>query len=524
MCVFPLFAKIQPVKLTRTILTLSLYLWLCMPAQAQGVAPMFELTAPSAWLRAAPSLAAANIAPIFKGERNPAIARSVDGDWLQLRTARGEGWLARSLGTLQADAFAQLPLGADYAAINPIGAPAAFPSYIPVLTQRARAILDAGARAGRDRNAFTVVGDCNSEPTAYLGRLAAGLYQLPTSQQFLQPTLARYNRSIGRVSLAARGGYGTAAMFDPVWADPALCRAGEGPFTCELRISNASIVLIELGTGDQFAWKTFEANYRPLLQAALDASVLPVLVTKADDLEAQDNAPSDYINGVIRRLAISYGVPLLDFSSAARALPNDGLVDEGNADFHLSPAGSDLHLLVTLQTLHSLDSGLAPPAPAPLARAPAPPPPASTPLAPLPAPSLVPSTGDVVVDAAIANLRDGPSLNSIVLGQAQFGQRFSTRARSADGAWLQIDAGRWIYAALLRPAQVLVQPAPDITPAAASDTVFVVTVPLANIRAAPSRGATLISQARAGASFPILERSTDSDWVRIGDGQWIYVG
>ena len=81
---------------------------------------------------------------------------------------------------------------------------------------------------------------------------------------------------------------------------------------------------------------------------------MPVLVTKADDLEARNGAPSGYINDVIRALADEYRVPLLDFWQASRTLPNNGLINEGGLNFHLSPAGQDLHLVATLQTLDAI--------------------------------------------------------------------------------------------------------------------------------------------------------------------------
>ena len=57
---------------------------------------------------------------------------------------------------------------------------------------------------------------------------------------------------------------------------------------------------------------------------------------------------------MIRRLASEYNVPLLDFWQATRTLPNNGLLDEGGLNFHLSPAGRDLHLVATLQTLDAI--------------------------------------------------------------------------------------------------------------------------------------------------------------------------
>ena len=65
---------------------------------------------------------------------------------------------------------------------------------------------------------FTVVGDCNSESTAYLGRLAAGTFQLPKGQEYLQATITRFAQAFPRISLATHGSFGTTAMFDSTWS------------------------------------------------------------------------------------------------------------------------------------------------------------------------------------------------------------------------------------------------------------------------------------------------------------------
>jgi hypothetical protein len=128
------------------------------------------------------------------------------------------------------------------------------------------------------------------------------------------------------------------------------------------------VVFILLGTGDKFAWRDFEANYRAMLEYALISDVVPVLVTKADDIESIQGGASDgYINGVIRLLAYEYQMPLADLWKAARNLPvipnpnlphrpftQFGLHDEWGLYFHLTDEGQDVHVLLTLQTLDML--------------------------------------------------------------------------------------------------------------------------------------------------------------------------
>lgn len=226
----------------------------------------------------------------------------------------------------------------------------------PNVTARHRQIwLGMTQGAVKDTSLFGVVGDCNSIPPVYLQRVGNGAFNVDKFIPALRATQNYFGKSFSRVSVAANGGFTSAAMNDPVWADGALCGTQRTPFECEILQGRASIVFIQVGTGDQYVWKTYEANLRRMLDTALKNSVLPVLLTKADNLETlQGGAPPDYINNVIRKLAREYDVPLVDFYAASRLLPNNGLIDEGNLDFHLSEAGMDLHMLLTLQTLERI--------------------------------------------------------------------------------------------------------------------------------------------------------------------------
>lgn len=224
-----------------------------------------------------------------------------------------------------------------------------------MITAAHKQIYRNSVAAGKDLKMFAVVGDCNSQPSVYVRRVATGEFNLAAQPAALRETASAFSQSFSRVSLAAGGGFTAAALNDPVWADGALCGTSQTPFECEVWVSRASVVFIQIGTGDQYAWRDFERNLRPLIQHALSKSVLPVLLTKADDLESRDGgAPPQFINDVVRRLAREYGVPLIDFWLATRALPNSGLLDEGDLDFHLSPAGMDLHIRLTLEVLDAI--------------------------------------------------------------------------------------------------------------------------------------------------------------------------
>jgi len=304
-----------------------------------------------AWSRSAPALWAPRAFPVFAGTPVSVVGMDATAAWYAVRGGDGQtGWLLRDFVALTAS-----PDNLPRAAAVP--APAPQPQPLPpsiTMTASARARYRAAIAAGRDGRMFTVAGACNSEGYAFVLRVATDLYDIaPLSS--MHAAAAAFAPSFSRASMAAHGGYTAAALFDPAWVMPGLCPPSEGPLACEFRLTRASVLFIELGTGDQFEWREYEGRLNAILDAALAVPVLPVLVTKADALDMQQGgAPPDYINTVIRRVAAARDLPLIDFHAATRGLPNFGLLDEGNFDFHLSPEGSDLHLLLTLQFLNAL--------------------------------------------------------------------------------------------------------------------------------------------------------------------------
>ena len=102
------------------------------------------------------------------------------------------------------------------------------------------------------------------------------------------------------------------------------------PLACEYRVNKPSVALILLGTGDQHSWQGFEARYRTVIEYTIKQGIVPVLMTKADDLESkEDTAPVGFTNDTIRRLALEYDIPLLDLRQAVEPLPNLGCGPDG---------------------------------------------------------------------------------------------------------------------------------------------------------------------------------------------------
>lgn len=325
------------------------------PADDATVQVMIDID--SAFVRKAADWNSVAVGRVLKYQCFLPTGRNANGEWLMIPYGASVAWIHTSMVTVRGD-HQSLPLSEDVvsrAVLMP-----AIPKGLPLITYRARQIYLSGARTGKDLKTFTVIGDCNSEPPVYLGRFAAtGLN--PYGYTTLKSTALYFSKSFTRTSVATQGSFNASMAFDSTWADARVCLPGEGPLACELRVSKASVLFVALGTGDQHTWREFETHFRAIVDYTVKAGVLPVLMTKADELESQEGgAPKGYINDVIRKVGKEYGVPVADFWLATRNLPNNGLAEERNNalqatnSFHLNEHGMDSRILMTLLTLKSI--------------------------------------------------------------------------------------------------------------------------------------------------------------------------
>lgn len=356
---------------------------------------LFTINVDAANVRNGPSRSNRVVTTASAGQVFYALGRNADSDWLRVSADRNtspDTWIFASLGALSID-IERLPIVAQSPPPSTIAAtatptpiattarpavaapaaasyyPANAPAGLPSLSARARQIYAQGLAYGRNAQMFMIAGDSNSEHPQFFDRVSLGWYGL-ASYPNLPNILARWGagarRQDANSSVSVRGGLSAAEMVLP-FSHPS-CANGESRFTCELRLSNASVVFIQLGTGDKFAWREFEKNMRSMINHAIAYNVLPILVTKADSIEEyQGGAPSGYINAVIRKLAADYQLPLLDFYLATSTLPTvpnpdlphrpftqHGLLDEWGYYFHLSDQAKSLRVLMTLLTLESI--------------------------------------------------------------------------------------------------------------------------------------------------------------------------
>jgi len=241
--------------------------------------------------------------------------------------------------------------------------------YLPVIpetvSQRVRDLYEKGKTSGLDQQAFSKVGDCETYSPYFLAPFDMNKngYRLGAYSS-LDTVITAYAGSFERTSMAAKSGFSVASVFASVWADPTVCRSGESPLVCETRVHRPAIMLIMFGTNDvnTSSREGFEDNLNDLIDYALLNNVVPVLVTKADNLEG-DNS----INAIIARVAYQYEMPLLNLWRAMQDLPDGGLERD---QIHLTYAqpffdepanmlkGWPVRNLVTLQMLEFLHNEL----------------------------------------------------------------------------------------------------------------------------------------------------------------------
>lgn len=213
--------------------------------------------------------------------------------------------------------------------------PESFMDYpvIPNISEQAIEIYLQGISEGHNPNSFSKVGDCQNITTYFLAPFEdPDLYSLGDEYASLQDTIDYFFGSFSRESLAVAGGLNVARVLSPLHSDPELCEPNEHPLACEVRINNPSIAIVSLeeNWGSRTA-EEYEQYYRRVIEYLISENVLPILATKADNLEG-DNS----FNEVIARLAGEYQVPLWNFWLAVQPLPNHGLQEDG---FHLTVAG-----------------------------------------------------------------------------------------------------------------------------------------------------------------------------------------
>jgi hypothetical protein len=225
---------------------------------------------------------------------------------------------------------------------------------IPELTGREQAIYQLGLSLGNDPTNFSKVGDCQAIKSVLMGIYdQPDRYILAENEAYLQETIDHFTGSFNRDGQGVRGGYNAAAVLSPIWADPEACQPGESPIKCEERIHNPSFVIISL----EVWWEgrtveRYEEYMRQIIEFYIDNGVVPILSTKADNVEGDHR-----INLATARLAYEYHIPLWNFWLAVQPMPNHG-IDPTRDGFHISYAAWTVRSYTALQALDAVWRGV----------------------------------------------------------------------------------------------------------------------------------------------------------------------
>lgn len=198
----------------------------------------------------------------------------------------------------------------------------------PAVQTHVREIYALGQEEWRNPQAFSKLGDSSMASPNYLVRM--GQYDFDLGDYaFLQETIDKYQISLRRLGATSIVGLHATSVFSSDLLNPAMCDVEEdgNMLDCEFRLHNPSIMIIALGTNDEH--ELFEERLGKIVAYSVERGIIPVLVTKADRYEGEDNRN----NISIRAIAAQHQVPLLDFDLLADTLPNRGL---GHDDVHLT--------------------------------------------------------------------------------------------------------------------------------------------------------------------------------------------
>ena len=295
----------------------------------------YTVTIGDAYGRREPNMDSDQYQPLKRGQSYTVTAQTGDGIWLSLQMPQvGQTvWVPAAFGLTRGNRQ-QVPFAGAIIPTEPVPAegeinpPAAYP-YLSAIGLRARDIYQYGQLVGNNPRAFMKIGDCQAVYPFFLSAFDnPQSYKLGSDYAYLQAVIRQFSGSFARNSVAAQTGFGTATELDPQWANPNECHPGESPLVCEYRSMRPSLAIISLGTND--IWQPdgrHEKNMRQILDYLIHQGVVPILSTKADNVEGDDS-----FNRLMVQLAAEYQLPLWDFWEVTRSLPEFGLVDT----YHLS--------------------------------------------------------------------------------------------------------------------------------------------------------------------------------------------
>lgn len=237
---------------------------------------------------------------------------------------------------------------------TPASNPAAWKD-LPVLPEAIDPTLsklyERGLRLGNDPHAFSIFGDCQTRPGEFFGVFESDPLVFESLPSELQETVDHFRGSFTRESPTSQDGTTPGSLLWTQWHRGQYgCTLAETPIECELRVHRPSFVIIQIGT--HFESRNTE-YLRKVIQQLMDAGVVPILATKADNREKDER-----INRDMAMLAAEYDLPLWNFWAAVSDLPDRGLYTREDrplqGPIYLTEEAADRHRMTGLAALNAV--------------------------------------------------------------------------------------------------------------------------------------------------------------------------
>jgi hypothetical protein len=214
-----------------------------------------------------------------------------------------------------------------------------------------RKVYERGLSLGNDPHAFSIFGDCQARPAEFFGVFETDEATIQSLPPDLREVVANFTGSFTRESSTAQDGTTPGALLWDQWHRGEYgCTFAETPVECELRTHRPSFVIIQVGT--HFESRNTE-YLRKIINQLLDAGVIPILATKADNREKDER-----VNRDMALLASEYDLPLWNFWAAVSSLPNRGLYTRDDrplqGDIYLTDEAALIHRMTGLEALNAV--------------------------------------------------------------------------------------------------------------------------------------------------------------------------
>lgn len=212
-------------------------------------------------------------------------------------------------------------------------------------------IYEKGLALGKNPNAFSIFGDCQSEPQEFLGVFETDPVLIASLPLELRETVDNFEGSFNRESPTSQDGTTPGSLLWTQWHRGKYgCTFAETPVDCELRINNPSFVIIQVGTH----FESRNTDYlRKIINQLIDAGVVPILATKADNRELDNR-----VNRDMAMLASEFDLPLWNFWASLSDLPNRGLYTRDDRPLqgaiYLTDDAKEIHRMTGLAMLDAV--------------------------------------------------------------------------------------------------------------------------------------------------------------------------